>query len=76
MWRKNLRVSAEYATIEEELEAALRRVFNRTPTPDVIFVDDKRHIFLLEAIAYGVERGWLTAKMNEIEEQYSLGGLI
>ena len=70
-----LRVSPGYASIEDEFEATLRRAFvdnsDGTIKVDFIIVDSRRQLYLLECINWAVRKGWLSQKLNQIEEQYS-----
>jgi hypothetical protein len=62
--------SKGYSDIETEFEASLRRAFVEHHA-DFIMIDSRRHVFLIESAAYGVERGWLTEKFIELDEQSS-----
>lgn len=62
---------ANYDYPVNEFEDSLRRAFCRDKPPDLIFYDSRRQQFLAEGIAYGIERGWLTGELNEMDEQYS-----
>lgn len=63
--------SARYASIQDEFETSLRKAFQNQPASTYIFYDNRRQVFQAEAIAYGMAKGWLDGRLNEIEEQYS-----
>lgn len=62
------RLSRKYK--DDELEDALKRAFVDGKAPYVI-LDDRRQQFLIESAVMGVEKGWLTEELVDIEEQYS-----
>lgn len=55
---------------EDELEAALKRAFVERKA-DFIIVDNRFEQFLIESAILGREKGWLTEKFVEVDEQYS-----
>lgn len=55
---------------EDELEESLRRAFSSGET-DFIYIDSRRYRFLIESACLGVEKGWLTETVVEIDEQYT-----
>lgn len=65
-----LRVSAVYASIEEEFEDSLCKAFvvNRA---DFIRVDDRRKEFQVRSALFGQSKGWLALELIEVDEQYS-----
>lgn len=66
----DLKLSSGYETIEEEFEASLRRAFVDGKA-DYVAIYSRREQFLLESANYGVERGWLTGKLEQQDEQSS-----
>lgn len=65
-----LKVSPGYRTIEDEFEASIRRAFVEGKA-DYISLYSRHQIFLCESAIYAEQRGWITGKLIQLDEQSS-----
>lgn len=57
----------QYSYPEAELEAALRRAFVQHRA-DYILIDNRRDRFLCESAKLGLDRGWISGEVLELEQ--------
>ncbi len=63
-------MNPEHMTREQKFESALRLVFSGHPGASVK-VYSRRERFLLEAVSYAIQQGWLTTELVKVDDQSS-----